>query len=197
MRGRELFQKSKSLIDLLINLLQLFPSSLLAGGLSWFRHTPGKLGFGIRYLFLKSLAKTCGDVVAIYPGAYFLNVERIAIGHHVSIHQMCYLEGIGGLEIGSHVSLSHSVSIITHEHDYMQTEIPIRDAKIIPKPVIIEDDVWIGAGARILGGVTIGQGTVVGAGAVVTKSIPPGSIAVGVPATVKFSRDHYSVYQRA
>ncbi len=188
MRGRELFRKSKSTIDLLLNLLQLFPRSFLVGGLSLFRHTPGKLGFGIRYLFLKSLAQNCGDVVAIFPGAYFLNVERIAIGHHVSIHQMCYLEGIGGLRIGSHVSLSHSVSIITHEHDYIQTKIPIRDADIILKPVIIEDDVWIGAGARILGGVTIGQGSVIGAGAVVTKSIPPGSIAVGVPASVKFTR---------
>ena len=61
---------------------------------------------------------------------------------------------------------------------------PINDQPVVVDPVIIEDDVWIGLNAVILQGVTIGRGTIVGAGAVVNKSIPPWSIAVGVPARV-------------
>lgn len=184
MRGRHLYRRYRSIIKLLGRTLGYLPGNLAAVGLDWFRSVPGILGFTVRYLFLKRLAHKCGEVVAIYPGAYLRNVEHLEIGDHVSIHEMCYLECAGGLRIGSNVSLSHSVSIITHEHDYLQTNVPVREAPLLLRPVEIGDDVWIGAGARILGGVVIGHGAVIGAGAVVTKSVLPGSVAVGVPARV-------------
>jgi len=156
--------------------------------LNLFRHTPGTLGFGIRYILFSTLCKDCGEVVAVYPGSYFLNISNLRLGSNVSIHQMCYFECIGGLTIGSDVSISHNVSIITHEHDYLNTRSLIRETKLIIKPVRIGNNVWVGAGARILAGVSIGNGVVIGAGAVVTKSLPDNCVAVGVPADVISNR---------
>jgi len=62
--------------------------------------------------------------------------------------------------------------------------VPIRQQGADERPIVIGDDVWIAASAIVLGGVTVGDGAVVGAGAVVTKDIPPYSIALGVPAQV-------------
>ncbi len=187
-KGRERFDQNQRLLILAGRVLNKLPRSLLGLSLEIFKFTPGLLGFGIRYIFLYDLAKACGRVVAVYPGVYIQNIGELEIGDYVSIHQMCYLECAGGLIIGSNVSLSHSVSIITHEHDYLQTDVPIRDSPEIMKPVTVCDNVWIGAGAKILAGVSIGEGAVIGAGSVVTKSIPPNSVAVGIPAKVIKSR---------
>jgi acetyltransferase-like isoleucine patch superfamily enzyme len=95
---------------------------------------------------------------------------------------------MGGLIIENDVSIGHGSTILTTEHDYMQTELPMRNAPLIKKPTHIKRDVWIGCHVTVLAGVTIGEGAVIGAGAVVTKSIPDYAIAVGVPAQVKCYR---------
>ncbi|MCL4294660.1 MAG: acyltransferase [Anaerolineae bacterium] len=184
MRGREYFAKLQGGIDFLQRALNFMPLSLVSGVLELFRHTPGLVGFGVRYVCLRRLAKHCGVAVAVYPGVYFLNVNGLEVGDHVTIHQMCYLECVGGLKVGSNVAIAHSTSIITHEHDYSQVQLPIRDAPVQLKPVVIQDNVWIGAGVRILGGVSLEQGAVIGAGAVVTKSVPKHTIVAGIPAKV-------------
>jgi acetyltransferase-like isoleucine patch superfamily enzyme len=153
-----------------------------------FRYTRGLAGIGIRYCFVRSLAQACGDNVAIYESVYLFSVEKISLGNHITIHPLSYLDAEGGISIGNDVSIAHNVSIISFEHDYHDLEIPITSTPLLLKQVIIEDNVWIGAGVRVLGGVTIGTGSVIGAGAVVTKDIPPMSIAVGVPARVIKSR---------
>lgn len=190
MRGRELYLKFVPILTFSQWIICHLPTQLSEILFELSRHLPGRLGFGFRYLLLKRLAIRVGHVVAIYPGVYFLNPQKLIIGDFVSIHQMCYLECIGGLTIGSQVSISHNVSLITHEHDYMQANMPIRDSSLILRPIFIEDDVWIGAGVRVLAGVTLGKGSVIGAGAVVTRSIPPYSIAVGVPAKVVKIREN-------
>jgi acetyltransferase-like isoleucine patch superfamily enzyme len=75
-----------------------------------------------------------------------------------------------------------SINTVSHRAD--RCDMPINDQPVVIDPVIIEDDVWIGLNAVILQGVTIGRGSIVGAGAVVNRSIPPWSVAVGVPARV-------------
>lgn len=184
MRGRDRFARWRAVIDLVESFLGLVPTSVARLGLECCRDFPGLLGFGIRYALLRRLAKRCGAVVSLYPGAHIINVADLEIGDSVSIHQMCYLECAGGLRIGSNVSIAHATSIVTLEHDYLQTNVPIRDAAVILKPVTVEDNVWIGAGVRILAGVVIGEGSVVGAGAVVTRSVPKHSVVAGVPARV-------------
>jgi acetyltransferase-like isoleucine patch superfamily enzyme len=95
---------------------------------------------------------------------------------------MCYLDATGGLTIGNDVSIAHGVSILTTEHEYAVPGVATRDAAVREAAVAIGDDVWIGAGARILAGVRIGDHAVVGAGAVVTRDVPARQVVAGVPA---------------
>jgi acetyltransferase-like isoleucine patch superfamily enzyme len=108
----------------------------------------------------------------------------IKMGHDCTVNEFAVLHGDGGLEIGNDVRIAAQVRIIAMNHIYDDPEVPIRLQGIRANGIKIEDDVWLGIGTTVLDGVTIGKGSVIGAGAVVTKDIPPYSIAVGVPAKV-------------
>ena len=92
---------------------------------------------------------------------------------------------IGPVTIGSHVNLAQGITVTALNHNFADAAKHIDEQGISTSPVTIKDDVWIGANAVILPGVTIGSHCVIAAGAVVTKDIPDNSIAVGVPAVVK------------
>lgn len=147
------------------------------------RHVPTLVGLGLRYVLLRRLAEQCGDCVAVFEGAYIRAPHRLTLGSNVSIHPMCYLDATGGLFIGSDVSIAHGATVMTSTHVYASLDQRTRDRAEL-RATRIGDDVWIGAGARILGGVTIGDHVVVGAQSVVTESIPPGAVVAGVPARV-------------
>jgi acetyltransferase-like isoleucine patch superfamily enzyme len=108
----------------------------------------------------------------------------IDIGVNCSVNPYCVLYGLGGLKIGDNVRIAAHTVIVPANHTFDDPSIPICRQPETKKGIIIEDDVWIGAGCRILDGVRIGRGSVIGAGSVVTKSIPEMSVAVGVPARV-------------
>jgi maltose O-acetyltransferase len=86
------------------------------------------------------------------------------------------------VEIGNRVMIASHVAISSLTHDHSRQS--MRHSPVVQKKIVIEDDVWIGAGAVILPGITLGHGAVVGAGAVVTKDVPPYSIVVGNPARI-------------
>lgn len=113
----------------------------------------------------------------------------IKIGSNCTVNNYAILYGHGGLEIGDNVRIAAQVVIIPMNHIYEDPDTPIWRQGIKAKGIKIEDDVWLGAGAEVLDGVTIGRGSVIGAGAVVTKDIPPYSVAVGVPAKVIKKRE--------
>jgi acetyltransferase-like isoleucine patch superfamily enzyme len=92
--------------------------------------------------------------------------------------------GHAGIRIGRDALLANDVQLICGNHTFARRDVPIRAQPPEGKPIVVEDDVWLGASTIVLGGVTIGRGSVVGAGAVVTRSLPPYSIARGVPAKV-------------
>jgi acetyltransferase-like isoleucine patch superfamily enzyme len=106
----------------------------------------------------------------------------IKIGENSSINPYCVLYGLGGIKIGNGVRIAPHVSIIASNHIFSDPNIFIFKQGETKKGIVIEDDVWIGTGARVLDGVTLAKGTVVGAGAVVTKSSDPYTVIVGIPA---------------
>lgn len=107
----------------------------------------------------------------------------VTIGDHsrVGLHNTV----IGPVSIGSHVHLAQGVTVTALNHRFDDPHRPIDEQGVSLAPVAIADDVWVGAGAVILPGVTIGSHSVVAAGAVVTGDVPPGSLVAGVPASVK------------
>jgi acetyltransferase-like isoleucine patch superfamily enzyme len=108
----------------------------------------------------------------------------IRIGAGSSIGQYVMLYGTGGLEIGNNVMVAAYTSIIASSHRFDKPEIPMNAQGVVARGIRIGNNVWIGAGARILDGVTIGDGAVVGANAVVTRDVPAGRRVAGVPARV-------------
>jgi acetyltransferase-like isoleucine patch superfamily enzyme len=114
---------------------------------------------------------------------------RMAIGDHVQISRNCYINAAGGVEIGDDTMLGPNAVIVSVNHLHDRFDLLIRKQEVAKKKVVIENDVWLGANTSVLPGVTIGKGSVVGAGAVVTKDIPPFSLAVGIPAKVVGKRD--------
>jgi acetyltransferase-like isoleucine patch superfamily enzyme len=112
------------------------------------------------------------------------NRGQVTLGARSWLGPFCLVYGNGGVSIGENVLVAAQTSINTVSHESTRCDIPINDQPVLTGPVVIEDDVWIGLNAVILQGVTIGRGAIIGAGAVVTRSIPAWSIAVGVPAKV-------------
>ena len=182
MRSRTLFNIFKQFLLSMSAALRLLPKSFASFAMVLARHIPTKLGIALRYIFLHRLAMQCGDCIAIFEGTYLYGLQAASFGNNVSIHEMCYIDAQGGLTIGSDVSIAHGTTVMTTEHDFSQPDQNTRDAPCIMSPVTIGNDVWIGAGVRILAGVSIGEHVVIGAGSVVTKDIPSSTLAVGVPA---------------
>lgn len=130
-----------------------------------------------------------GKDVRIGANVLITSPERAKIGHGVFIGGNCHIDALGGLRIGNYCALASNVTILTLDHHHREAEsIPWGEARLI-KPVVIEDYVWVGMNASILPGVTIGQGAIVGLGAVVPKDVPPLAIVVGNPAQIVKYRD--------
>ncbi len=184
MRGRQLFAVFRPVIRLGIGILHLCPRGLARALFTGIRHLPGRIGIGLRYILLKRLCKSCGECVAMFEGVFLTHLEHADIGSNVSIHPMCYIDAIGGLTIGDDVSIAHASTIMSSNHDFTSPGIDIRSASVIKSAVRIENDVWVGAGVRILAGCHIGSRTVIAAGAVVTRDVPSHSVSAGVPAKI-------------
>jgi acetyltransferase-like isoleucine patch superfamily enzyme len=108
----------------------------------------------------------------------------IRLGKRVFVGEGSIMRGQGGIVVGDNVLFGPATQVLAVDHVFRDPAVPVMDQGITAQGIKIEDNCWIGAGATILDGVTIGRGTCIGAGAVVTKSVPANSLAVGVPARV-------------
>jgi acetyltransferase-like isoleucine patch superfamily enzyme len=114
--------------------------------------------------------------------------EGLVIGNNVGIAQNCFIQVRGKVVIGSDIMFGPGVSIFSEDHGFADIVSPMITQQEIRKDVVIEDDVWIGTRAVILGGVTIGKGSIIAAGCIVRSSVPPYSVVAGVPGKVIKSR---------
>ncbi|WP_331725998.1 DapH/DapD/GlmU-related protein [Streptomyces sp. NBC_01012] len=119
--------------------------------------------------------------VTIYPPFFTEHGLNTTFGENVFVNQGCTFMDKGGIRIGNGVMIAPKASLITGGHPLPLGE---RREYLSYAPIVIEDDVWIGTAAVITQGVTIGAGAVVAAGAVVTRDVPAGTVAAGVPARV-------------
>lgn len=133
---------------------------------------PGRIALG------PSCQLEIGTVLHAYGG-------KIELGENVFLGPYAVIYGHGGVVVGADSLVSMHCRILSSNHTVPAVSRLIRGEPDELLPTHIGRDVWLGAGVTILGGVTIGDGCVVGAGAVVTKDLPAGAIAHGVPATVK------------
>lgn len=112
----------------------------------------------------------------------------IHIGKGTFIGPYVTIAGPGNISIGNNCLIAAHSGIFANNHIYSDPTKPIGSQGVTCVGITIEDDCWLGSGVKVLDGVTIGHGSVIGAGSVVTKNIPPFSIAVGVPVRVIKSR---------
>ncbi|MBC5795129.1 acyltransferase [Sphaerospermopsis sp. LEGE 00249] len=112
----------------------------------------------------------------------------IHIEEDTFIGQNVCIAGPGNIRIGKQCMIASQSGIYANNHNFTDTLLPMQKQGVTRQGIVIEDDCWLGHGVTVLDGVTIGKGSVIGAGAVVTKDIPPYSVAVGIPAKVIKSR---------
>ena len=110
--------------------------------------------------------------------------EGLKVGNNSNIGPYCYIGCSGYIEIGNNVMMGPRVSIYAENHIFNRTDIPMKEQGVALEFVRIEDDCWIASHSVILPGVTVGRGSIVSAGSVVTKDVPPFSIVGGSPAKV-------------
>jgi acetyltransferase-like isoleucine patch superfamily enzyme len=135
----------------------------------------------VRALFSDLIGKTVDDSFSLIPPFYTESGVNIRVGRNVFVNQNCTFYDLGGLDIADDVMIGPNVSLITTGHPVEPSQ---RRAFVIAKPIVIERNVWIAAGATIIGGVTIGENSVVAAGSVVTKDVPANTLVGGNPARV-------------
>ena len=134
----------------------------------------------IRELFEKLIGKPVDKSFRLFPPFYTDSGKNINVGENVFINSCCNFQDQGGITIGNGVLIGHKVVLATLNHDF----IPEKRGDMIPKPIVIGKNVWIGSNSTILGGVTIGDNSIVAAGSVVNKDVPPNTVVAGVPARI-------------
>lgn len=139
-------------------------------------HTPEE----VRALFSRLTGRPVDESFGLFPPFYTDCGKNIHVGRNVFINMGCKFQDQGGIFIGDGALIGHNVVLATLNHAMA----PEHRADMLPAPIRIGNNVWIGANATVLPGVTIGDGAIVAAGAVVTRDVAENTIVGGVPARV-------------
>ena len=145
---------------------------------------------GVRVFFLRCLGAKCSNNCVIFRRCEIIKPINLIVGKSSSIGWFSLVDARGGITIGDNVTVASYCKMVTAKHNI---EDPMFKASVAP--IIIEDYAWICTGATILGGVRIGRGAVIMAGAVVTKDVPPMTVVGGVPAKFVKERKTEPVFQ--
>ncbi len=139
-------------------------------------HTPEE----VRALLSEIMGYTVPDTLRVFPPFYTDFGKNIHIGENVFINACCHFQDHGGVTLGDGCQIGHNVVFATLNHGIE----PENRRFTYPAPIVLGRNVWVGSNSTILQGVTIGDNSVVAAGAVVTKDVPADTIVGGVPARV-------------
>lgn len=139
-------------------------------------HTSGE----VRALVSRLIGKEVDSSFRLFPPFYTDFGKNITVGRNVFINACCHFQDHGGVTIGDGCQIGHAVVFATLNHGIAPEERPFT----YPAPITLGKNVWVGSNSTILQGVTIGDNSVIAAGAVVTRSIPANVVAGGVPAKV-------------
>ena len=134
----------------------------------------------VRSLLSRLTGTSVDDSVTVFPPFHADFGRNITLGKRVFINSGCTFQDQGGITIGDDCLIGHNAVFATLNHDLA----PSRRKDLLPAPITLGNNVWIGSNATILPGVTIGSNAVVAAASVVTKDVPENAIVVGSPATV-------------
>lgn len=160
---------------------------LLVGTLTAFAYNAILSGFPsrtVRHAFLRRWLGAWGAGSGVQMGCRFLNGRKVHLGRRTVVNFGCTFDGrVHPISVGNDVSIGPEATILTLGHDPMASDFADHGG-----PVVIEDRVWIGYRAIVLPGISIGEGAVIAAGAVVTQDVAPFSIVAGVPARVVGTR---------
>lgn len=135
-------------------------------------------------IFLKLVGAKIGPRATYYPGVWINSGRKLQVGCDVDFATACTVTTDGGVVIGDRVLIGYGAKILSRNHVIPESRGRIFGAGHVSGPVEIGNDVWLGAQALVLPGVSIGEGAVVAAGSVVTKSVPAFAIVAGVPAKI-------------
>lgn len=137
----------------------------------------------VQKLFAQLTGRPVPEGFACFPSFYTDCGKNLHLGKHVFINSSCHFQDQGGVYVGNNVLIGHNVVLATLNHGMTVAT----RANLEPAPIRIGNSVWIGSNSTVLAGVTIGDGAIVAAGAVVTKDVAPNTIVGGVPA--KYIKD--------
>ena len=140
----------------------------------------------IRALFSKLVGYEVDESFSLIPPFYTTGGENIRIGRNVFINQNCTMYDLGGIDIGDDVMIGPNVNMLTSGHPIDPSQ---RRDFVIAKSIVIEKNVWIAGGATLIGGVRVGENSVVAAGSVVTRDVPRNTLVGGNPARIIRSTD--------
>jgi acetyltransferase-like isoleucine patch superfamily enzyme len=155
--------------------------SLIVGLVNWI---PTVLGMFIRNIIYRVLGMKIEGFCWIQPRVTIVNLRRLSVGRNFGCNSGTYINAIGGISMGNDVLIGANVTISSGKHEIEGREASVFSRPAQPMPISFGSDIWIGAGASVLPGLDIADGTVIGANAVVTKNTQPFAVMVGIPARV-------------
>ena len=132
----------------------------------------------VRDLFARLFGKPVDPSFRVFPPFYTDFGKNITVGKNVFITACCHFQDQGGITLGDKCLVGHNVVFATLNHGFA----PEERQSMLPAPIVVGRNVWIGSNSTILQGVTIGDNSIIAAGSVVTKDVPANAIVAGVPA---------------